>query len=213
MHIAKTPEVLKPLARDLIWDLRSSEREVFLTFDDGPIPEVTTDVLDILDAYKVKATFFCVGANVEKHPDVYRDVLARGHLTGNHTWSHNNGWKTPHFTYLKSALQCSSLVESKLFRPPYGRIRRKQVEALKDRYHIVMWDVLAGDWDANRSPQQCLNDLIKHTAPGSVVVLHDSLKARPRVLQCLPAYLDFLKAEGYACSLLTEEKINANRTS
>ncbi len=210
MYLAKTPSIVKPLAGDLVWDIPTSQREVFLTFDDGPVPEVTPQVLDILDEYGAKGTFFCVGENVERHPEIFLDLLDRGHSVGNHTWSHENGWRTSQMSYLKSVLRCEELVNSKLFRPPYGRIRRQQAEALRNRFHLIMWDVLAGDWDENRSVEQCVDTLIEYTRPGSVVVFHDSIKARDRVLQALPEYLRYLEVEGYTCSLLTEENTKSH---
>lgn len=205
MYLAKTPAILKPLASDLVWDVQTEKKEVFLTFDDGPIPEVTPMVLDILDEYEAKGTFFCVGENVERHAAVFQEVIARGHTVGNHTYKHENGWRTSHISYLKSALKCAELVKSDLFRPPYGRIRKAQADSLKKRFNLIMWDVLSGDFDANRPPDQCLSGLTKYTKSGSVIVFHDSLKAKKSVLEVLPKYLAFLKDEGYSCSLLTTE--------
>jgi peptidoglycan/xylan/chitin deacetylase (PgdA/CDA1 family) len=205
MYLSKTPSILKPLASDLVWDIRTSKKEVFLTFDDGPIPEVTPLVLAILDAYNAKATFFCVGENVQRNYAVYPDIISRGHAVGNHTFQHENGWRTSHMSYLKSALKCREYVDSKLFRPPYGRIRKQQANALKKRFNLIMWDVLSGDFDVNRTPEECYNGLVRYTKPGSVVVFHDSLKAKERVLVALPKYLAFLKNEGYSCALLTAE--------
>lgn len=205
MYLAKTPAILKPLASDLVWDVQTEEKEVFLTFDDGPIPEVTPLVLDILDSFNAKGTFFCVGENVERHPTVFQDVIARGHAVGNHTFQHENGWRTTQFAYLKSALKCAEMVKSNLFRPPYGRIRKSQADSLKKRFNLIMWDVLSGDFDENRSPQQCLSGLLKYTKSGSVIVFHDSLKAKNSVLEVLPQYLSFLEVEGYKTGLLTTE--------
>ena len=205
MHIARTPAIVKPLAGEFVWDVPTTKKEVFLTFDDGPVPEVTPQVLDILDQHGVKATFFCVGENVVRNPDIYAELLSRGHMTGNHTWSHENGWRTAHLSYIRSVLRCRELVESKLFRPPYGRIKRQQADALRRYFKLIMWDVLAGDWDEARSVEQCVDTLLKYTRPGSVVVFHDSVKAKDRVLEILPEYLRFLEVEGYQCSLLNEE--------
>ena len=205
MYLAKTPAILKPLASDLVWDVQTDKKEVFLTFDDGPIPEVTPLVLDILDQFSAKGTFFCVGENVGRHPDVFHDVIARGHAVGNHTYKHENGWRTGHVAYLKSALKCAELVKSDLFRPPYGRIRKAQADSLKKRFNLIMWDVLSGDFDENRSSQVCLSSLKKYTKAGSVIVFHDSIKAKRTILDVLPSYLKFLKEEGYSCALLTSE--------
>lgn len=205
MHLSKTPEIIKPIAADLVWDIPTKRREVFLTFDDGPVPEVTPLVLDILDQYDAKATFFCVGANVEKHPEVFMDVINRGHAVGNHTWAHESGWKTSQMSYFKSVLNCHSLVQSKLFRPPYGRIKKQQADVLKKRFNLIMWDVLSGDWDASRSIEKCYESVEKYTKPGSIIVFHDSLKAFDRVIHVLPMYLEYLQNNGYETALLTEE--------
>lgn len=205
MYLSKTPAILKPLASDLVWDIRTSKKEVFLTFDDGPIPEVTPLVLDILDSYNAKGTFFCVGENVERNPQVFQEVIDRGHAVGNHTYKHENGWRTTQLSYLKSAVKCSQLVDSVLFRPPYGRIRKQQANTLKKRFNLIMWDVLSGDFDVNRTADECYSGLVRYTKPGSVVVFHDSLKAKDRVLEALPKYLEFLANEGYSCEILTAE--------
>lgn len=207
MHLTRTPSIVKPLARDFVWDLPNRRGEVFLTFDDGPVPEVTAEVLDILNEFGAKATFFCVGENVQRHPEIYRAILENGHRTGNHTFSHENGWKTPRYTYIRSVAQCAQTVKSDLFRPPYGKISRQQVESLKRRFHLVMWDVLAGDWDASRSAEDCFADLIRHTREGSVIVLHDSLKAKDRVLPLLRPYLSWLKEQHLTCVAISSEHL------
>lgn len=197
MYLVKTPNVLKPLAKDLLWSLAHSEHEVYITFDDGPTQDITAQILDILDRFNAKATFFCLGKNVKAFPDRYADILARGHKTGNHTWNHLNGWENRDYVYFKNILQCSNLVHSKLFRPPYGKIKRSQVHALKKRYVLVMWDVLSADWSAEVSPEKCALNVTENTRGGSIVVFHDSEKAKRNMLYALPRALDFLTAKGY----------------
>jgi peptidoglycan/xylan/chitin deacetylase (PgdA/CDA1 family) len=202
MHFAKVHPLIKPLAGDFLWSVRTQELEVFLTFDDGPIPEVTPYVLDILEQYNAKATFFCVGKNAAQYPELLRRIANAGHTLGNHTFDHENGWKTPNFHYLRSVLKTHAFVNSRLFRPPYGRISRHQALALKSRYTLVMWDVLSGDYNPKRTAEQCLQSVVQNTRPGSIVVFHDSLKAAERVLEVLPKYLHFLREAGYTCVAL-----------
>jgi peptidoglycan-N-acetylglucosamine deacetylase len=196
VYLTKTPDFLKPIAADLVWDIATDKNEVFLTFDDGPHPEITPQVLEILAPFNAKATFFCVGKNAEKYPEVIEKILAAGHAIGNHTYNHESGWESGQYSYLKSYLQCRSVIDSTLFRPPYGRIKRDQVKALKPRCKIIMWDVLSGDFDPKRTPERCAATVLKHTKPGSIVVFHDSEKAKTNVLGALPVVLEELAKRG-----------------
>lgn len=198
----KTPDLLKPLAGHLLWSLDHLTKEVFLTFDDGPTPHITYEVLDILDQFKAKATFFCIGGNVKALPDVYSEILERGHKTGNHTWNHMSGWSYSDYSYFKNVTECAQVVDSNLFRPPYGQITPSQIRGLKAKYKLVMWDVLSGDWDKNVSPEQCLGNVIKHTKGGSIIVFHDSEKAKKNMLYTLPKSLEKLSADGYKFSVI-----------
>lgn len=197
MYLVKTPGIAKPLASQLLWKVQPAANEVYLTFDDGPTPGVTDKVLDILDGFDAKATFFCIGGNVERHPNLYQSILDAGHRVGNHTWNHMSGWSFSDFSYLKNVLECALYVQSDLFRPPYGRITRSQAKALSARYTIVMWDVLSADWRADVSPQQCLTNVLTHTEPGSIVVFHDSEKASENMLYALPKALAQWQELGY----------------
>ena len=197
MYLVKTPNALKPFAADLRWSIDSAPNDVFITFDDGPTSEITYKILDILDDFEAKATFFCIGGNVKALPTQYAEILSRGHKTGNHTWNHMNGWEYSDFAYFKNILQCQALVDSKLFRPPYGKIKRSQVSSLKTRYSLVMWDVLSADWSGDVSPEKCLNNVIKNTRGGSIVVYHDSLKAEKNMLYALPKSLEYLRKKGF----------------
>lgn len=206
MYLVKTPWLLKKLYPQLIWDVSSTNRCIYLTFDDGPIPIVTPAVLNILKQYNAKATFFCIGDNVRKHAGIFEQVKAGGHAIGNHTFNHLRGWKTETSIYLDNFLQADKLLNTPLFRPPYGRIKRAQIQALKAArpdLQIFMWDVLSGDFDINLKPEACLSNVIKHTRPGSMVVFHDSLKAFKRLEYVLPRALEIWTRAGYSFDSLT----------
>lgn len=193
-----TTSCLKPFFhKALIWNIPTDDKIIYLTFDDGPTPGVTDKVLDLLSAYDAKATFFCIGKNVENHPDIYQNILDQGHAAGNHTQSHNKGINTKDADYYESIEQASALIESNLFRPPYGRIRRKQVRFLKNNYKIIMWSVLCGDFDLKMSKEKCKSNVLKHTKSGSIVVFHDSLKAADKMFYALEACLSVFKEKGY----------------
>jgi peptidoglycan/xylan/chitin deacetylase (PgdA/CDA1 family) len=175
---------------------------IYLTFDDGPVPQVTPQVLNILDAFGWRATFFCVGENVAKHPDLYREVLARGHRTGNHSYNHIRGFRYTTDEYVQNVKKASEIIQSKLFRPPHGRMTFAQMKALHKEYDIVMWDVITRDYDQKKSPERILKAIKRNLRKGSVVVFHDSLKAKENVLEVLPKALEFWKSEGYDWGLL-----------
>lgn len=197
MYLVKTPQFIQCLFPNFVWHLPTEEKVIHLTFDDGPIPEVTPWVLDQLATYDAKATFFCVGDNLRKHGDVAQMVADQGHALGNHTFNHLNGWATDNIPYFHNIRHCAHLVQSDLFRPPYGRLRPKQAQFLQRHYHIVMWDVLSGDFDPNVSPQQCFENVVQHAGPGSIVVFHDSIKAIDKLHYALPRVLDYFSSHGY----------------
>ncbi len=201
MYLIKTPLLLKKLYPNLIWNLDRTQKSIYLTFDDGPIPIVTPFVLKTLEHYNAKATFFCIGDNIQKHPDIFEQLSAGGHAIGNHTFNHLRGWKTDTDRYTDNFKQCDELVHSSLFRPPYGRIKRSQISAIKEAKHnnidIVMWDVLSGDFDQNVQPEVCLKNVLASTKAGSIVVFHDSLKAFPRLEYVLPRALKYWNKKGY----------------
>lgn len=204
MYLVRPPYLLKKIFSKTVWRMpHTAEKKLYLTFDDGPIPEVTPWVLDLLKKYNAKATFFCVGNNVEKHSAIYMRMLAEGHAAGNHTHTHVNGWKTPIPDYLANIERCAQLVESKLFRPPYGRLTRQQYEQLAGEYEIIMWDVLAGDYDAKTSSEKCLRNVMRYTRNGSIIVFHDSMKARKNLEATLPAALDHFSRQGYTFSTIS----------
>jgi peptidoglycan/xylan/chitin deacetylase (PgdA/CDA1 family) len=206
MYLVKTPWLLKKLYPNLIWNAKPATRCIYLTFDDGPIPIVTPFVLNILNKHNAKATFFCIGDNVSKYTDVFEQVKAGGHTIGNHTFNHLKGWVTDSKVYLDNFLQTDKILDTPLFRPPYGRIKRAQIKLLKRArpdLKIIMWDILSGDFDTNLSPEACLKNVLKHTEAGSIVVFHDSLKAFNKLEYVLPRALEYWSKEGYSFNALT----------
>lgn len=197
MKFPKTPAIVKPFARDLVWNIATEEKVVYLTFDDGPTPNVTDKVLDILEQYSAKATFFCLGKQVEQFPGLFERTRSSGHTIGNHSYSHPNGWKTDNDAYFSDIEKAQQLINSKILRPPYGRITMSQVKHLKQNYKLIMWDVLSYDYDSSVSEQQCYNNVINNTENGSIVVFHDSEKAQQNVLNVLPKVLESLKESGF----------------
>lgn len=196
MYWIKTPWYVKAIYPGLIWDM-PGERDIYLTFDDGPIPGVTECVLDILSQYNAPSTFFCIGENVKKHPGIFNRIIHENHAVGNHTYNHLNGWKTNDTEYIENVNDCNSLVSSALFRPPYGRLGIGQIRQLRNRYRIIMWDVLSGDFDPGQTPLSCTNNVIQHAQPGSIVVFHDSEKAKGNVLEALPRVLQYFSENGF----------------
>lgn len=203
MKLVKTPFILTRLFPKYVWKIPNKERAVFLTFDDGPHPKITPKVLETLKKYEAKATFFCVGENAEKHPHVLKNIFAEGHAIGNHTHKHLNGYKTTLGNYIKSVEQCANYINSNLFRPPYGKITRKQGKALvKMNYRIIMWDVLSYDFDNNISQEKCANNVIKNIQPGSIIVFHDSEKAEKNMLYALEATLKYCRSKNMTSVIL-----------
>ena len=176
----------------------------YLTFDDGPIPEVTPKVLTILDRYGVKATFFMVGENIDKHPEVFRQVVKAGHSIGNHTYNHLKGWYTPYNEYMANTDRCADRIQNTdLFRPPYGKATFRQRRALhKKGYRLIYWDILTRDYDPTRTPEQMLKQIQRNVRPGSIINFHDSLKSNERMLEVLPKVIEYLQAEKYAIQTL-----------
>lgn len=178
--------------------MRRKERKVvYLTFDDGPIPEVTPWVLDLLESHEIKATFFLVGDNVRKHPNLFEELKKRGHSYGNHTMHHLQGFKVRSIKYMRDLTEADNLIQSPLFRPPHGLIRWSQARAIKKHYNIVMYDLVTRDYSKRLSPEDVLGNVKKYTRNGSIIVFHDSLKAEKNLRVALPAAIEWLKSEGY----------------
>ena len=196
------PRLLRPLWGKVIWRKDTSKKVIYLTFDDGPVPEVTPLVLDLLDEHKIKATFFCVGENVQKHPETFAQVLSRGHKVGNHTFNHLKGISVTDEEYYDNITKAAALIDSKLFRPPYGRITRKQINELKSKYKIIMWDVITHDYNKSLSPETIMRTIKRYSRNGSLVVFHDSIKANDNVLAVLPLAIEYWKSKGYTFGVL-----------
>lgn len=187
----------------LIWKIPSKTKNLFLTFDDGPHPLITPKVLNILDGYDAKATFFCVGENVQKYTETYHQILKRGHRTGNHTYHHLKGWITPLKDYLDDAMKCKDYIQSILFRPPYGKVTPNQIKALKkENFRIIMWTVLSQDYKVNTNKKMLLRKAIRKTRSGSIIVFHDSEKAADNLMYILPEYLKYFKNKGYSFDII-----------
>ena len=208
-YLVKTPKFVHRLFPKRVWAFPSSKNSVYLTFDDGPIPEVTPWVLEVLKKYKAKATFFCIGDNVNKHANVFQQIIEEGHSIGNHTYHHLNGWKTKTGDYIHNCEKCEDSLNrvqddkvkiNNLFRPPFGKLTLKQSKTLQKKgFHIIMWDVLSADFDTKISNKKCLENVIKNIQPGSIVVFHDSLKSYEKLRYVLPKVLDFIKINNINC--------------
>ena len=201
-YLVKTPLLLKKIYPSYLWSINTKEKILYLTFDDGPHPEITPFVLRQLKRYNALATFFCIGKNVVSHPGIYKEIINGGHSVGNHTYNHWNGWKTNNDDYLKDIALASHEIDSDLFRPPYGRITSFQAKNLKQVMNgrepkVIMWDVLSADFDIDCTPQQCLANVVFASVPGSIIVFHDSEKAFPRLEYTLPKILYYFSEKGY----------------
>jgi len=202
---AKTPESIKLLFPNYIWDFYArKEKKIYLTFDDGPIPEVTEFVLDQLNLFKAKATFFLIGENIKKHPEVFSRIIVEGHRIGNHTMNHLKARKSTFSEYVENVQECEEKISEhteindKLFRPPYGQLSKSKLTALRKRgYQIILWDVLSKDWDKKTTPEQCFENVINNSKSGSIIVFHDSIKASKNLEFSLPKVLKYFTEKGY----------------
>ncbi len=209
-YLAKTPKWLIKLSGGSLWELPDTEKNIYLTFDDGPHPAITPFVLGELDKYGAKASFFCIGRNVADNPSIYADILKRGHAVGNHTHNHLNGWKTDAGLYLANIQKAGEYIRSDLFRPPYGRITKKQHRALTrlaDPFRVIMWSVLSGDFDTGLSPETCCENVIRNARAGSIVVFHDSEKAYDRMRYALPLVLKHFHERGFSFKKIDEKAL------
>ena len=210
----KTNALIKRIYAKYIWDIPTDKKKVYLTFDDGPTPEVTKWTLAQLKTHHAKATFFCIGDNIKKYPEIFQEAIKQGHAIGNHTFNHLNGWKTSTKDYIENCISCSKIIvktqncESstqfpKLFRPPYGKIKSGQANKLmRMGYKIIMWDILSADFDQAISPEKCLENVLSNIKSGSIIVFHDSVKSFKNLEHALPKTLDFINKNGYTCHVL-----------
>ncbi|MBL0129153.1 MAG: polysaccharide deacetylase family protein [Flavobacteriales bacterium] len=209
MFPARVPAVVRWLTPAALWRMPSEERSLYLSFDDGPHPEVTPWVLDRLAEFNAKATFFVIGRNAHDHPAIMERIRDDGHSIGNHTWDHVNGWRTSCRTYINDVDRAQPLVGTRLFRPPYGRITRKQANQLRKRFDLVMWDILSSDFDVRVGPEQCALNVLDHARPGSIVIFHDSAKAEERLRVALPRVLQHFTQQEYSFLALPEHGLTA----
>jgi peptidoglycan/xylan/chitin deacetylase (PgdA/CDA1 family) len=212
----KTNYFVKKIFPNYVWNIPNNENKVFLTFDDGPIPEITEWTLEQLKKYDAKATFFCIGNNIEKHPDIFQKIIDDNHALGNHTFNHLKGWKNSTEDYIENVKLCQSQITNpkshpsdselaqqilNLFRPPYGKIKPSQSRILRKLgYKIIMWDILSYDFDQTITPEKCLDNVLKNVVNGSIIVFHDNVKAEQNLKYALPKTLAFLKEKGFVCA-------------
>lgn len=207
-YLTRTPAWMRAFSKKCIWKLQPAEKTVYLTFDDGPNPNVTPFILEQLRRYNAKATFFCIGKNVVEHPDLFQEIFDDGHAIGNHTHNHLNGWKTKTTDYVTNVAEAKKYIPSLLFRPPYGKIKPKQIKALSKKMpgiQFIMWDILSGDFDTSRQPQTCLQQVLFKFRSGSIIVFHDSDKAWERMSYVLPRVLEHFKKKGYKVAALPDK--------
>lgn len=204
--IARPPLLYRLLFPEGIWRIKrpAPGKTVYLTFDDGPIPEETPWVLDVLDRYGIKATFFMVGDNVRRHPELLAEVRRRGHSVGNHTMHHLQGMKTLAAHYLADVEEAQGYINTTLFRPPHGLLRWKQSHAIREKYNLIMYDLVTRDYSKKQTPQQVLDNVRRYARNGSIIVFHDSIKASPRMRWALPRAIEWLKEQGYEFESLPE---------
>jgi peptidoglycan/xylan/chitin deacetylase (PgdA/CDA1 family) len=206
-YFVKTPKLLKLIFKHWFWSFSTKQKAIYLTFDDGPTPEITEWTLNQLQKYNAKATFFCIGKNVKNYPEIFQKILEQNHSIGNHTNNHFNGFKTTKEGYLKNIESCETAISqfsssgtqnSKLFRPPYGKLKLSQAKIIRQKgYKIIMWDVLSADFDTSISKEKCFKNVIENTVNGSIIVFHDSKKATEKLKYVLPKILKYYSVKGY----------------
>lgn len=202
---ALIPSWIKWIYPSLVWRASREEQVLYITFDDGPHPRITPLVLEMLHKYNARATFFCIGDRVKRYPDIVQRMLAEGHAIGNHTQHHVNGWSTADDAYLQDVEDAAQVISSKLFRPPYGRVRRSQIKKLLQKdYKVIMWTVLSADYDLGLNKEQCAHRVVNHIDNGNIFLLHDSEKAEERMLHALKALLEKASSRGFVFKKIEE---------
>ena len=205
MYFIKTPKIAQSILKKAVWNIPNNDRRIFLTFDDGPTPSITNQTLDILKEHKIKASFFCLGSQVEKHPEIFQRIINEGHTVGNHSYSHLKGWTTNNKIYLEDVHRGESLIDSNLFRPPYGKIKRSQINSLSPQIKIILWDVLPGDFSLKNNVEKIVSNTLNSVESGSIIVLHDNDKCGNKMLQALPVIIDKLQEKKYSFTPITEQ--------
>ena len=201
----KTPSLLKRVFPSMVWSVSTKEKIIYLTFDDGPTPDITDWTLNLLKNYNAQATFFCIGKNVEENPETYKRIVEDGHGIGNHTHNHLKGWRTSTKDYIENINTASHLIKSNLFRPPYGRITPQQAKVItKKRFRIIMWTILSLDWDNTVTKEKCATNVIKNASAGDIIVFHDSVKASRNMKYALPKVLENFSNKGYVFKRIPE---------
>ena len=197
-YTIKTPTIIQKFFPNYCWRFSASAKEIYLTFDDGPTPDITTYVLNELKKHNAKATFFCIGKNVKKYHTIYERIKKEGHAIGNHTYNHLNASRVTKTSYIDNIQKAEKLIKSNLFRPPYGRLKSSQARSIISMgYKIIMWDVLSADFDTTVTPEKCLKNVLSKTSSGSIVVMHDSHKAKDKIYYALPKILSYFTEKGY----------------
>lgn len=212
---AKTPGFVKALFPNFVWNINTPNKELYLTFDDGPTPEITDWVLSKLEEYNAKATFFCIGNNIEKHPEIFQRIINYGHAVGNHTFNHLKGWKHQTEDYINDVIKTESFIKKyklnsneKLFRPPYGKFKTKQSKKILELdYKVIMWDVISYDWDKSISEENCLKNVTSTAKNGSIIIFHDSVKAYKNLKYALPKVLEYYSKKGFAFKALSRDTL------
>lgn len=203
MKFYSTPAIIRKLFPDLVWHVETDKKEIFLTFDDGPCPQLTRWILEVLAQYNAKASFFCVGENLKRYPELTQEIRSAGHMVANHTYNHLNGWKTDDDTYINNVEKCEVLTMNKIFRPPYGKIKKSQRRKLISmNYKIIMWDLLTYDFDKKSDKEKSLKKIYKIARPGSIIVFHDNIKSEENLRYLLPKTLAYFAKSGYSFSSL-----------
>ena len=209
MYFFKNPDIIKRIYPNKVWEKKSSEKKIFLTFDDGPTEQITPWILEQLRNFDIKATFFCLGKNIEKQPDLFKQLITEGHQIGNHTFNHENGWETNNYTYYKSILQTEKFTKNLLFRPPFGGLTmHKQKALVRYGFQVIMWDVMPGDFDKKLSKEECLKAAIDHTSKGSIIVFHDNIKAEKNMKYAFPRFVEHFLELGYEFETIKTLEVN-----